>query len=607
MYTMLQDESSVAPRESLNVMIELYNKKIWHDRKTVNVISIGIFSQDAKIVSKVLNFFISPPHVDLDKSEEEEDINAKLKRKKVEAVKKYNHIAQKKTRKRQRKLKEALQKISTERKRSNLDEQEDVKQYNFEAMNLINDPQGYCEKVFGVLKKCKFGFDFKTRIMNLLSRLISCHTLILEPFYSYVQKYAQPHQQYITQILAILAQSCHNLVSPDILEPIVMSIANNFVSDRRPMEVIAIGLNTIREICIRCPLVMNATLLKDLIMYKKTKDKSVMMAARSLIQLYRLVNPSLLPKKERGKDTDINIKPLQYGEEEALETIPGMELLDQDTSSDGEWETIDGDGNQITDDQLDNIENSNEQDMNDNETKTENNSDDDQLESNNMDQDMEDNMEENNDNEQEMDDLYDSDDDQIDTGDIQDNVNMDENDEDNDVENNDVEFSENNNQIDDQDDDQTEHMGDEITENKNTEPHVITQEEWEKLQRIQKRMMTKDPKMLPLKRKLEQIYDMEIEPGTIEGFKRRRKVTKEDKLKSILEGRDDATLNQKPDFKSKTNEEKKKNKNYNMLRQKALQKLRYSGSLKRKRFGKHIQKRQSQRIDKHRKWHNKKR
>jgi protein SDA1 len=210
-------------------------------------------------------------------------------------------LLKKKTNKRKRKLQDALHKISTERKRHSLDEQEEVKQYNFEAMNLINDPQGYCEKVFGVLKVCKFGFDFKIRIMNLISRLINCHNLILEPFYSYIQKYAQPHQQYITQILSILAQACHNLVSPDILEPIIMSIANNFVSDRRPTEVIAIGLNTIREICIRCPLVMNATLLKDLILYKKIKDKSVMMAARSLIQLYRLVNPSLLPKKRERK------------------------------------------------------------------------------------------------------------------------------------------------------------------------------------------------------------------------------------------------------------------------------------------------------------------
>jgi len=171
--------------------------------------------------------------------------------------------------------------------------------------------------------------------MSLIARLICTHNLLIEPFYSYMQKYAQPHQQHITQILAILSQSCHSLVSPDILEPVLMSIVNNFISDRRPNEVIAIGLNTVREICMRCPLVMRESLLKDLVLYRKSKDKGVMMAARSIVTLFRLVNPSLLPKKERGKFGDINIKPLEYGEVHLA--VPGIELLDEEISSEDNW------------------------------------------------------------------------------------------------------------------------------------------------------------------------------------------------------------------------------------------------------------------------------
>jgi hypothetical protein len=58
-------------------------------------------------------------------------------------------------------------------------------------------------------------------------------------------------------------------------------------------------INTIREICVRAPLVMNETLLADLVQYRFKKDKSVVMAARSLITLFRIINPTLLPKKER--------------------------------------------------------------------------------------------------------------------------------------------------------------------------------------------------------------------------------------------------------------------------------------------------------------------
>ena len=42
---------------------------------------------------------------------------------------------------------------------------------------------------------------------------------------------------------------------------------------------------------------MDETLMRDLAQYKSYKDKGVMMAARSLIALYRASNPELLHKK----------------------------------------------------------------------------------------------------------------------------------------------------------------------------------------------------------------------------------------------------------------------------------------------------------------------
>ena len=54
-----------------------------------------------------------------------------------------------------------------------------------------------------------------------------------------------------------------------------------------------------REMCVRCPLVMTSDLLQDLASYKSYRDKSVMMAARSLIHLYRDTNPELLKRKDR--------------------------------------------------------------------------------------------------------------------------------------------------------------------------------------------------------------------------------------------------------------------------------------------------------------------
>jgi protein SDA1 len=125
--------------------------------------------------------------------------------------------------------------------------------------------------------------------------------------------------------------ACHSYVPPDALEPLVVRIANEFVSEASAAEVAAAGINAIREICIRQPLAMNETLLQDLVAYKKSKDKGVMMAAKGLLSLYRESNPELLRKKDRGKDATIGLKSgelqhQRFGEEQAG-GIEGLELL----------------------------------------------------------------------------------------------------------------------------------------------------------------------------------------------------------------------------------------------------------------------------------------
>jgi len=53
----------------------------------------------------------------------------------------------------------------------------------------------------------------------------------------------------------------------------------------------------------------------------------VMMAARSLIQLFRQTNPSLLHKKDRGRPTEAAPTVLEYGESRpANECVPGAEV-----------------------------------------------------------------------------------------------------------------------------------------------------------------------------------------------------------------------------------------------------------------------------------------
>jgi len=339
MYGMLKDSSSQACRESLGVMIELWRRNVWTDGKTVNVISTGIFHKDPKVIAQTLQFFLSADHRYTDENKEDLPTKAAI-------VKKYGALHSRKTKKRKHKLEAKLSDLKKKKTNELKNETVDEKQYNYAAMTSINDPQTYCEKVFNIMKSSPHGFDLRIQLMSFISRLITANLLMVDGFYSYMQKYAQPHTQNITQILAILAQSSHHLVSPDVLEPILQHIANSFVTDRRPVEVIAIGLNTIREICARAPLIMNPTLLKDLCQYKRHKDKGIMMASKSLIALFRAINPAILPRRERGKDADLTIKPREFGETVVMTGIDGADLLAQYESDGDSWSAVDGESDE---------------------------------------------------------------------------------------------------------------------------------------------------------------------------------------------------------------------------------------------------------------------
>ena len=207
---------------------------------------------------------------------------------------------------------------------------------NFSAFHLLHDPQGFAETLFSKHlqnTKSKLNLEQKLLILQLVSRLVGLHRLTVLSLYSYFIKYLTPRQPSVTSFLASLAQASHSLVPPDVLEPLVQKIANEFVSEAAAAEVASAGLNAIREICVRQPLAMNDILLQDLVMYRKSKDKGVVMAAKGLLGLYREVGADMLKKRDRGKEAAMGLragerKERRFGEEEVGQ-IEGLELLEK--------------------------------------------------------------------------------------------------------------------------------------------------------------------------------------------------------------------------------------------------------------------------------------
>ncbi len=151
-------------------------------------------------------------------------------------------IHSKKTRAKEKEINKARKKMIAAKK--NL--QDKKSEPRFPAIDLVHDPQTFAEKLFKKLKNSHDRFEMRIMMMNLISRFIGHHKLIMLNFYSFLQRYLNSHQEHVTQMLACLVQSCHALVPPDEMIIIVKTIANNFVTERNSNETMAVGINTIR-------------------------------------------------------------------------------------------------------------------------------------------------------------------------------------------------------------------------------------------------------------------------------------------------------------------------------------------------------------------------
>lgn len=371
---------SLALQKTLQVVIELYRRGVWKDAKTVNVIAEIVTLKKrndttscTKVFATALNFFINRFQgrsllenvngngSDDSDDDDEESTHLNLKaRTKYEKMKFKSSLSGKK-RSVQKKLKKTLNQLGKKGKKGKQGGASAT--MTFPSISLLNNPQDFCERLFATLRSSNDTFQLKLLMMNVLSRVIGSHRLIVMEYYSFLLRYIQPHQEEVTQILAYTAQACHPSVPVDLLETLLDSITKNFVAEHCRNEVIAAGLNGIREICARCPGAMSQELMQDLSRFKGYQDKGVVVATRSLISLYREVNPSILDKKDRGKDLSMQIKRVG-GDVNALGTKRAkmdedVEHLDANLSSDNDED------NCFDDNEEDDENNDNDEDLDD--------------------------------------------------------------------------------------------------------------------------------------------------------------------------------------------------------------------------------------------------
>ncbi|KAK7312030.1 hypothetical protein RJT34_10575 [Clitoria ternatea] len=343
LFPMLQQEDEELAKRALVTLCELHRRKVWFDERTANTICTASLHPASRIMIAALSFLLDYEKIENDDDSDDSDSDDELTESpqvvlSKETIYKANHQGTAASKKRKKaKLERAIR--SMKRKQRLSSERSNNSYYS--PLNHLKDAQGFAEKLLAHLRNCNERFEVKMMMLKLVARTVGLHRLILFDFYPFIQKYIQPHQRDVTNLLAAVVQACHDMVPPDAVEPLFKQIVNQFVHDRSRPEAITVGLNAVREICMRMPLLMTEDLLQDLALYKKSHEKAVSVAARSLIALFREVCPSLLVKKDRGRPVDPKARPKAYGEVNVASDVPGAELLQK--NDDNEQESGDSD------------------------------------------------------------------------------------------------------------------------------------------------------------------------------------------------------------------------------------------------------------------------
>ncbi|WZZ19070.1 hypothetical protein YC2023_112159 [Brassica napus] len=350
--SMLEQEDETKAKRALVTLCELLKKKVWlgdrHERVAIAICE-ACFHASPRIMVSSLRFLLDYENIededDSDASDNDDDEDSKPENHVVinrEAVYKANNKGTSSSKKKkQAKLQRAMKSIKKKQRASS-----ESTTSTYSPLNHLNDPQKFAEKLLSRLQtgksigKTSERIETRLMMMKVIARTIGLHKLQLLSFYTYLQNYAKPHEKDVTQILAAAVQACHDGVPSDAVKPLFMQIVNQFVHDRSRPEAIAVGLNVIREMCLRIPELMTEELLQDLALYKKEHEKAISAGARSLIALFREINPSLLVKKDRGRPGGPVAKPKQFGEANVFSDVPNVELLQE---SDHESDSDDGD------------------------------------------------------------------------------------------------------------------------------------------------------------------------------------------------------------------------------------------------------------------------
>ena len=263
--TMSSLTSEMASKRAVDMVCELYRRRVWTDDRTVAILASAVIHPHISVSCRAMRFFLNIEEKMAHDTRTQKEIQIAEKGQQVDL-----HLHSRKTSRRHRQTERALKnkKRITQKHQTASEWMDETPNHDkgleqskklYPAIELLRDPQGMVEILFRRLKASatNIKYDAKLLIINFITRLAGNHELLFLPLYSYLQKYMLAHQRDVTAVLAYTVQACHNLIPPDEIYGILKTMAHHFITERCSEEQMAVGINAVRAICARTPACMS--------------------------------------------------------------------------------------------------------------------------------------------------------------------------------------------------------------------------------------------------------------------------------------------------------------------------------------------------------------
>ena len=195
-------------RAAILLMVELYRRGMWADAHMVNLIAAACFSRQSAVRLAALHFFLGvDDDIVHDEDEEADDFGINSKASSESGLKARIKIQQIKTSHNKRKKKQlrlafGAQQKEDRKRRMGLEptKKEKRKQKGgtgFSVLEHLHDPQAFAERMLASMKRwgTSLKFEQKLLMIELISRIMAEHSVMLLDFYDWMLRYLTPHQE----------------------------------------------------------------------------------------------------------------------------------------------------------------------------------------------------------------------------------------------------------------------------------------------------------------------------------------------------------------------------------------------------------------------------